>query len=150
MDWIFVEMHNWTGLRQVFFLYLFQMLIFNVEIDIAAHLFCLYRAFRAILDYLSENIEWIIESQAFYVWFGSSPTPSPFKLTEGWGGEEGAKLFDRKKAWSPINHSILSSIYYPTLCVSSLPISPSINHSIISAPYTIHLCMFHSCLFRLL
>ncbi len=38
--------------------YLFQMVIFNVEIDIAPHLICFYRAFRAILDYLSEN--WMI------------------------------------------------------------------------------------------
>jgi hypothetical protein len=61
---------------------------------------------------------------------GSSPTPSPvIKLDrqhtgrmrkrdnllkkEGVRGGEGAKSYDSEKAWSSINHSILSAVHYP-------------------------------------
>ncbi len=80
----------------------------------------------------SESIEWFIEGQAFLavVWLGSCPTP-PLTLasclsfsfflyvvrrvvlhsTEGRGGVgRGAKSYVGQKAWSSINHSILSDV----------------------------------------
>jgi hypothetical protein len=42
-------------------------------------------------------------------WFLAHPFPD-----EGGGGEGGrvAKLYDRKKVWSSINHSVLSGVRY--------------------------------------
>ncbi len=69
------------------------------------------------------------------VWFGSPPhplTPLPvvsltgdtqedcerettcWRTREGGGGEEGAKSYDAEKAWSSINRSTHSGVYYPT------------------------------------
>ncbi len=58
------------------------------------------------------------------IWFGSSPPPTPSPVIRlplflsrrsslrtvggGWGGGRGAEFYDRRKAWSSINHSILS------------------------------------------
>ncbi len=69
-----------------------------------------------------ESIEWILKGQAFsWSYDGSSPTPSPASkldrrhtgrqrkrdiLSRGWVGEK--PTYDPKKAWSTINHSILS------------------------------------------
>jgi hypothetical protein len=69
--------------------------------------------------------DWIIyrgPSSLAVVWFGSTPSPFPHSpdsklplpvcrwsrlLAGEGGGGRGAKLFDRKKAWSSMNHSIL-------------------------------------------
>ncbi len=80
--------------------------------------------FHLFLRSWTECIEWLIKNQA---WFGSSPTPFllpsplpreqvvslspascvlPVKLRTGWG--DGAKSYDGEKAWSSINHSVLS------------------------------------------
>ncbi len=39
---------------------------------------------------------------------------------EGWGGG-GAKSYDCEKAWSSVNHSILSALDGPPFCLSSHP-----------------------------
>ncbi len=79
----------------------------------------------------SDSIEWFIEAQAFSRSYDIIPRPSPPPyspvskldrrhtgrlldnlLTGEGGGEEGgrgAESYDRKKAWSSINHSILSA-----------------------------------------
>jgi hypothetical protein len=70
----------------------------------------------------AESIEWLIEDQAFSP--PSHPLPSasclsfqsscvsPVELTyvRGGGGGGGAKSYDGEKAWSSINHSILSAL----------------------------------------
>ncbi len=71
----------------------------------------------------AENIEWFIEDQAFSppspplfrqqdVSLSQSSSVPPVELTygRGGGGGGGAKSYDGEKAWSSINHSILSAL----------------------------------------
>ncbi len=76
-------------------------------------------------------VNYLEKAQAFLQSYDSAPRPTPFvpfsrqqvfslfliipvssvEVTDGRGGEErvrGAKSYDREKAWSSINHSILS------------------------------------------
>ncbi len=77
-----------------------------------------------------ESIVWVIEGQAFSQSYNLAPRPLPLspplpsvsstsdsqesqcaqcsQEREGEGGGRGAESYDRKKDWSPINHSILS------------------------------------------
>ncbi len=66
---------------------------------------------------MPESIEWFIEDQAFSLSFDFAPPNLlsqtscgfPVGLTDkGGGGGGGAKSYDGQKAWSSINHSILS------------------------------------------
>ncbi len=72
------------------------------------------------------------------IWLLAHPLPPPsvfpcvvgrvHEFTDGigkgeGGGARGAKSYDRKKAWSFINHSILSAYLYPALFAHSLPIA---------------------------
>jgi hypothetical protein len=77
---------------------------------------------RWMVSSIAESIEGFIENQAFsVVWFGSShftPPPHVRRHTAEkknnllpWGGERGewgAKAYNGEKAWSSMNHKILS------------------------------------------
>jgi hypothetical protein len=78
--------------------------------------------------YFSESIEWFIGDQAFSPPNDVAPPPPPFppllpsvsstadtqkeiQVPDGRGGRGWTKSYDGKKAWSSINHSILSGIF---------------------------------------
>jgi hypothetical protein len=55
------------------------------------------------------SIDCLIEDQAFSPSHDLAPPTLPVKLTNGERGGGGAKSYNRKKAWSSINYSILSA-----------------------------------------
>jgi hypothetical protein len=104
-----------------------------------------WRKMTQILQCTSGSNQWFIEGQAFrgVVWFGSSSPPPPppsVSLTgdtqEDWETEttcwrergEGvvhwAESYHGQKAWSSINHSILSDLLVHIFFFHSLPHEP--------------------------
>jgi hypothetical protein len=110
------------------------------EICKATYLTCMATCPHGIISSLRrgcapERIEWIIKDQAFSASYDFAPPPLPHPplpsvsstgntledwetetawwQERGWGGGGGAKSYDGKKAWSSINHSILSFVPPP-------------------------------------